>query len=96
MRAIKILERVSYTIPIMFGVAVIVFIFIRMTPGDPVDIMMGQGGPILALWRRNLAEFLTDLIHHPIALVGGVIVILLILAGLVTVNGFGATTFLLG
>jgi peptide/nickel transport system permease protein len=32
----------------MFGVAVIVFIFIRLTPGDPVDIMMGQGGGISA------------------------------------------------
>ena len=48
MRAIKILERVLYTIPIMLGVAVIVFIFIRLTPGDPVDIMMGQGGAISA------------------------------------------------
>lgn len=48
MRAVKILERVLYTIPIMFGVAVIVFIFIRLTPGDPVDIMMGQGGAISA------------------------------------------------
>lgn len=48
MRAIKILERILYTIPIMFGVAVIVFIFIRLTPGDPVDIMMGQGGAISA------------------------------------------------
>jgi peptide/nickel transport system permease protein len=32
----------------MFGVAIIVFIFIRLTPGDPVDIMMGQGGAISA------------------------------------------------
>jgi ABC-type dipeptide/oligopeptide/nickel transport system permease component len=48
MRAIKILERILYTLPIMFGVAVIVFIFIRLTPGDPVDIMMGQGGAISA------------------------------------------------
>jgi peptide/nickel transport system permease protein len=47
-RAVKILERVLYTIPIMFGVAIIVFIFIRLTPGDPVDIMMGQGGAISA------------------------------------------------
>jgi peptide/nickel transport system permease protein len=45
-RAVKILERILYTIPIMFGVAIIVFIFIRLTPGDPVDIMMGQGGAI--------------------------------------------------
>lgn len=48
MRAVKILERILYTLPIMFGVAVIVFIFIRLTPGDPVDIMMGQGGAISA------------------------------------------------
>lgn len=48
MRAVKILERILYTIPIMFGVAIIVFVFIRLTPGDPVDIMMGQGGAISA------------------------------------------------
>jgi len=47
-RAVKIIERILYTIPIMLGVAVIVFVFIRMTPGDPVDIMMGQGGAISA------------------------------------------------
>jgi peptide/nickel transport system permease protein len=45
-RGIKIVERVLGTIPIMFGVAIIVFFFIRLTPGDPVDIMMGQGGAI--------------------------------------------------
>lgn len=46
MRAIKILERVLLTIPIMFGVATLVFLFMRLTPGDPVDIMMGQGGAV--------------------------------------------------
>jgi len=45
-KGIKILERVLATIPIMFGVAIVVFFFIRLTPGDPVDIMMGQGGAI--------------------------------------------------
>lgn len=46
MKGIKILERVLATIPIMFGVAIIVFFFIRLTPGDPVDIMMGQSGSL--------------------------------------------------
>jgi len=45
-KAIKVLERILATLPIMFGVAIIVFFFIRLTPGDPVDIMMGQGGAI--------------------------------------------------
>jgi peptide/nickel transport system permease protein len=48
MRAIKVLERVLITVPIMFGVAVVVFFFMRLTPGDPVDIMMGQGGAVSA------------------------------------------------
>lgn len=46
MRATKILERLLAAIPIMLGVAVLVFLFMRLTPGDPVDIMMGQGGAV--------------------------------------------------
>ncbi len=36
----------------------------------------------LALWRRNLAEFLSELLHHQVALLGGIIVILFILAAI--------------
>ena len=46
MKAIRVLERVLMSIPIMFGVAIVVFIFMRLTPGDPVDIMMGEAGYI--------------------------------------------------
>ncbi len=46
MRATKILERLLAALPIMLGVAVLVFLFMRLTPGDPVDIMMGQGGAV--------------------------------------------------
>ncbi len=48
MRGVKVLERVLITIPLMFGVAIVVFFFMRLTPGDPVDIMMGQGGAVSA------------------------------------------------
>jgi peptide/nickel transport system permease protein len=44
MKTIKILERILAAIPIIFGVAIVVFLFMRLIPGDPVDIMMGQGG----------------------------------------------------
>jgi peptide/nickel transport system permease protein len=40
----------------MFGVAIIVFFFIRLTPGDPVDIMMGQGGAISSGELERLRE----------------------------------------
>jgi peptide/nickel transport system permease protein len=60
-KAIKILERTLAAIPIMFGVSIIVFLFMRLSPGDPVDIMMGQGGAVSAGEMEQLrAEFHLD------------------------------------
>ncbi|MCS6826547.1 MAG: ABC transporter permease [Caldilinea sp.] len=70
MRLVKILERLLAAIPIMVGVAVIVFLFMRLTPGDPVDIMMGQGGMVTAGEIERLrSEFNLDKpLHEQLAL----------------------------
>lgn len=44
MRAAVIARRILNTVPITLGVAVIVFVVMRMLPGDPVDIILGQAG----------------------------------------------------
>jgi peptide/nickel transport system permease protein len=56
MRAAKIVERLLAAIPVMLGVAVLTFVFVRLTPGDPVDVMMGQGGSIAAGELDRLRE----------------------------------------
>jgi len=37
------IKRLLHAVPVIFGVATIVFILIHLIPGDPVDLMMGEG-----------------------------------------------------
>ena len=46
MKGIKILERILIAIPTMLVIAILVFVFMRVMPGDPVDKMMGEGGNV--------------------------------------------------
>ena len=46
MQAAKIIERILSSIPVILGIGIIIFLIMRLTPGDPVDIMMGQAGHV--------------------------------------------------
>ena len=45
-RASAVCRRVLGTLPLMLGMGVIVFAFIRLLPGDPVEVMMGKSGAV--------------------------------------------------
>jgi peptide/nickel transport system permease protein len=46
LRTIKIVERILAALPIMLGVCIVVFYFMRLIPGDPVDIMLGEASNV--------------------------------------------------
>ena len=40
------ITRVFHLIPVLLGVSLIVFSFVHLTPGDPIEIMMGEAGGV--------------------------------------------------
>lgn len=64
-KTVKVLERILATIPLIAVLIVLVFLFVRMIPGDPVDIMMGQSGNVTA---EQIAALQRDLgLDQPMA-----------------------------
>ena len=62
MKGIKILERILIVIPTMLAIAMLVFILMRVMPGDPVDKMMGESGNVSIEEIQSLKkEFNLDL-----------------------------------
>jgi len=59
MQATRIIERILIAIPVILGIGIIIFLIMRLTPGDPVDIMMGQAGHV----SEREVELLRDQWH---------------------------------
>lgn len=58
MKLVRILHRLLAAVPVALGVAVIVFFFLRLLPGDPVEIMLGDAAASSAqieALRRDLS-----------------------------------------
>jgi ABC-type dipeptide/oligopeptide/nickel transport system permease component len=48
------LRRVLLTVPVLFGIATLVFALVHLVPGDPAVSMLGEGA---SRWRRSTGRF---------------------------------------
>ena len=55
-----VLTRVSLIIPTFIGITLLVFVLIRLIPGDPIETMAGERGLDAALHERLLQEYGLD------------------------------------
>lgn len=53
------IKRLLMTIPVLFGISLVVFAIVQLTPGDPALLMLGEGAPAeeLELLRRELGYY---------------------------------------
>ena len=58
----RLLQRVLYTIPVIWLVVSLVFLLIHLVPGDPIQQMLGEGAPPADSWRtlRGRHAWLTE------------------------------------
>ena len=59
-RAVRILQRLVTAVPLAAGIVLVTFVLLRLLPGDPVDIMMGQAG--------NVSEAEIQALRHQLGL----------------------------
>jgi dipeptide transport system permease protein len=55
-----VLTRVSLIVPTFIGITLLVFVLIRLIPGDPIETMAGERGLDAALHERLLQEYGLD------------------------------------
>lgn len=71
-----IVRRVLQVIPVFIGITLIVFLIMHLTPGDPVEIMMGKGSVVSAEEIERLRHELgldRPLVVQYISFLGGVL-----------------------
>jgi ABC-type dipeptide/oligopeptide/nickel transport system permease component len=39
-----LLQRAFHLVPVLFGITLIVFLFVHLAPGDPIDLLLGEAG----------------------------------------------------
>ena len=52
-----LLTRVSLVVPTFIGITLLVFVLIRLIPGDPIETMAGERGLDAALHAKLRAEY---------------------------------------
>jgi len=60
------IKRLLMTVPVLFGISLIVFTIVQLTPGDPALLMLGEGAPAeeLELLRRELGYYDSLLVQY--------------------------------
>jgi peptide/nickel transport system permease protein len=64
MSAARLLERLIQLVFVLFGISVIVFVMMELTPGDPVEIILGDASAPPEVIARMRQEFGLDLPVH--------------------------------
>ena len=73
MKIVRIIERLLSAVPVVLGVVIIVFFFMRLLPGDPVEIMLGDSAASQAEMAALRKELHLDepLLHQLLDFLGG-------------------------